>query len=316
MPQPPLGDLTQRLLDLYVEAERTIVAEALETASDRRRARLTELRATVEAELARLRDASAEWATNELPAVWASGASSAGGFTWTVAHRHAIAEFIGRFWDDVVGLTDTLDKNARSWLLTEARRETALSLIEGRTAPQAARSLTRTLAVTEDAIGDLTFVTYKDGSRRRFADYADMLIRTNTANAYNAGTLTQLRELGIGWCEVFDGAGCGWTSHNDAEKANGRIVTLEEAGEQLLSHPRCRRSFGGRPDITSVEQAAEGSPSTTEEQRAAAAEMEQAREAAFAARRARQARAERAAARTPRTGRTGRTGRAASQPDP
>ncbi|MFF3919455.1 hypothetical protein ACFYZB_39715 [Streptomyces sp. NPDC001852] len=50
--------------------------------------------------------------------------------------------------------------------------------------------------------------------------------------------------------EVFDGADCGWTSHKDPDKAGGTLRAVEKAAQWPISHPRCRRAFGARPDVT------------------------------------------------------------------
>jgi hypothetical protein len=42
---------------------------------------------------------------------------------------------------------------------------------------------------------------------------------------------------------VFDGDDCGWTAHDDPEKADGKQVTFDEADANPLAHPRCVRSF-------------------------------------------------------------------------
>jgi hypothetical protein len=52
--------------------------------------------------------------------------------------------------------------------------------------------------------------------------------------------------------QVFDGADCGWTSHKNPDKAGGTLRTVEEAAQWPISHPRCRRAFGARPDATAV----------------------------------------------------------------
>ncbi|MFF3565364.1 hypothetical protein ACFYXS_35500 [Streptomyces sp. NPDC002574] len=70
--------------------------------------------------------------------------------------------------------------------------------------------------------------------------------------AYNAGTLNRAREAGVLHMEVFDGADCGWTSHQDPDKATGTLRTVEEAAAWPISHPRCGRALGPlpRPDVT------------------------------------------------------------------
>jgi hypothetical protein len=50
--------------------------------------------------------------------------------------------------------------------------------------------------------------------------------------------------------QVFDSAGCGWTSHKDTDKATGTLRTVEDAAAWPISHPRCGRAFGPRPDAT------------------------------------------------------------------
>ena len=65
----------------------------------------------------------------------------------------------------------------------------------------------------------------------------------------NAGTLNRAHEAGGRFVEVFDGAGCGWTSHQDPDKASGTVWTLGDAAAWPISHPRCRRAFGPSPDL-------------------------------------------------------------------
>ncbi|MFI8930585.1 hypothetical protein ACIG3E_23260 [Streptomyces sp. NPDC053474] len=72
---------------------------------------------------------------------------------------------------------------------------------------------------------------------------------TKSAVAYNAGTLNRARQAGVRQVEVFDGGDCGWTSHQDPDKATGTLRSVEEAAERPISHPRCHRSFGPRPDV-------------------------------------------------------------------
>lgn len=75
-----------------------------------------------------------------------------------------------------------------------------------------------------------------------FSDYQDWrldrIARTETAAAYNLGSLGQYREAGIGYVRVVDGDG-------DAICApwNGRLATLEEAEGSPLGHPNCTRSW-------------------------------------------------------------------------
>lgn len=79
--------------------------------------------------------------------------------------------------------------------------------------------------------------------------WAEAATLAKSAVAYNAGTLNRTRQAGVSMVEVFDGVDCGWTTHQDTDKANPTVRTVEDAAEWPISHPRCRRGFGPRPDL-------------------------------------------------------------------
>lgn len=70
-----------------------------------------------------------------------------------------------------------------------------------------------------------------------------MIARTELALIDQESATNRYREAGVKTVEVFDGPGCGWTTHEDGDVANGSIRTLRQAEAQPLSHPSCRRSF-------------------------------------------------------------------------
>jgi hypothetical protein len=78
--------------------------------------------------------------------------------------------------------------------------------------------------------------------RRKFADYADWradrIARTETANAYNMGSLLAWQAAGVTHVLVSDG-------DQDAEcaAADGQIWTLGRAMANLTAHPNCERAF-------------------------------------------------------------------------
>lgn len=86
------------------------------------------------------------------------------------------------------------------------------------------------------------------GLRGLFGDQRALTIaRTETANAYNLGTIERYRATSlVDKVNVFDGPSCGWTTHSDPELANGKKVTLDEAAAHPISHPNCQRAFGAR----------------------------------------------------------------------
>ncbi|MFF7358306.1 hypothetical protein ACFZA1_37620 [Streptomyces filipinensis] len=79
--------------------------------------------------------------------------------------------------------------------------------------------------------------------------WVEAAMLAKSAVAYNAGTLNRARDAGMQYMEAFDGADCGWTSHQDTDKPNGMLRTVEDAAAWPISHPRCRRAFGPRPDV-------------------------------------------------------------------
>lgn len=76
-------------------------------------------------------------------------------------------------------------------------------------------------------------------------DRATLIALTETANAYNYGALDAYTESRlVEEVNVFDGAECGWTEHDDPDAAHGSRRTIEEAEDYPISHPHCQRSFG------------------------------------------------------------------------
>jgi hypothetical protein len=117
-------------------------------------------------------------------------------------------------------------------------------LYTGRTAIQAGRDLAASLRDR-----GITAIVYSDGRQVSLPTYAEMVVRTKTAEAYQEAGFNQGERLGIDWWEVMDGPDCGWTHHDDPRKADGMIVPLDDARAHPLSHPNCRRVTTPRPDI-------------------------------------------------------------------
>lgn len=314
MPQPAeVAELAEQILAVFRAAQVSLdaeIARLVGTPATRRLVRARELRGVVEEEMARVEAATAEWIGSSFPSIYEMGGAqgavaTANPFAWSQVHAGAVSVLAQDTWGDVLQATRLVRADVKAWIRTEGRRQASLSL-EGRTAQQAARALVKEAAAGDVVAalgGPIGVVRYADGSYRRLADYADMLLRTKVAVTFNAGTLGHLDEAGVGWVECFDGTGCGFSSHESPDKANGTIRTLAEARAHPLSHPRCRRSFGGRPDITSQNAAKKAEPTTTVAQREDQAESERERaeriERAASSRRKREARV----ARQPRAAR-------------
>lgn len=320
MPQPAEVDAAAaRLIALFRGAQSSIDAQVAAVATNptqaRRRARLLELRRAVDAELDLLETSARAWLEGQMPAVYrigaVGGAQSIGtSFTWSQLHVTAVQALAEDMFGDVLAATRHVRDDVRSWVRAQGRRQTAAVLLEGQTPQQAARHLTRMAAgeAVDVLGGPVGVIRYADGSYRRMGDYADMLVRTKAALAHNAGSLNTLTDHGVEYVELLDGTGCGLTSHDDPQAANGLVLPIGEAMRYPLAHPRCRRSIVGRVDVRNATEAAHAQPSPTPEQQADQTAAEGVRDEKLAARRARQARRARPA-RQQRTLRAPRTPR-------
>lgn len=257
MPQPSAVDeAAQGLIGLFEAAQADIEAQLAVFTEGRRAARLRELQRTVGALLGGLESGAREWLQGELPSIYELGGATAAellgdSFAWSQPHLAAVQALAERSFDDLLAATEFVASDAKAWLRDEARQQLTLSLIEGKGSRAAAKALS-------DAAGSelgLFAVRYKDGSLHTLDDYADSAVRAVSAETYNRGTINQSRDLGVQFMECQDGSECGWASHDDPEKPNGRVFPIEDAAGAVLSHPRCRRSWLPRIDALSVDAA-------------------------------------------------------------
>jgi HK97 family phage portal protein len=81
---------------------------------------------------------------------------------------------------------------------------------------------------------------------------ATVIARTESAWGRNLSTVAAYESSQIVTAiRVYDGEGCGWSSHDDSRKANGLVVTFDEARQTPISHPNCVRGFA--PEIVEGE---------------------------------------------------------------
>jgi hypothetical protein len=283
MPQPgEVEALARALLALYERSWQRITTDEAHLLANwvgwrrsERLARLRALRATVEALMDRADEQALRFTQQGLPEAYLLGAAAAGvGITpWTQVDLDALAVLSRDTYTALLDATTFVRESAKDLIRTLAKAHLADKLIRGQTAVQAGRDLAGEL----EGRG-IAAVVYKDGSRHGLSEYAQMLARTKSAEAYSVGTLNQTEEAGVRYVEVFDGVGCGWLGHNDPEKANGSIRTVEQARSAPISHPNCRRAFGARPDVKTAAEARRARPSVSPAQQAdqAAAEARRA----------------------------------------
>ncbi|MBK3623981.1 hypothetical protein JHN59_03845 [Streptomyces sp. MBT49] len=198
----------------------------------------TEARAFVQRQLPHLYDQGARAAAE------AVGGST---WTWTQPHVDALQSLASDTYGDFLRRSQEAERMAEQWYRAAraaARKEVPLLAAGNTTARQAAKQLADELATQS-----LTRIVYRNGARVPVRAWAEAATLAKSAVAYNTGTLNKSREAGVTHVEVFDGSDCGWTNHRDPDKANRSVRTVEEAAEWPISHPRCLRAFGPRPDI-------------------------------------------------------------------
>ncbi|MGW1622287.1 hypothetical protein [Streptomyces sp. NPDC002172] len=187
----------------------------------------------------------------QLPYLYEQGARAAaervgGHFSWTLVHTEALQSLASDSYADFLRRSEEEQRMAAAFyraVRDAARHEVPLLATGNTTALQAAKALANRLAAEHQ----LAYVIYRNGARMPVREWAEAATLAKSAVAYNAGTLNRAREAGVQYMEVFDGAGCGWTSHQDSDKAAGTLRTVEEAAQWPISHPRCQRAFGPRP---------------------------------------------------------------------
>ncbi|MFJ9518007.1 hypothetical protein ACIRPK_07025 [Kitasatospora sp. NPDC101801] len=171
------------------------------------------------------------------------------GVTWTLIHRDTLRSLAADSYGDFVRRSQEANRMANSFhraARAAARRDLPLLAASNMTARQAARVLAHRLIKDHQ----LNHVVYRTGAQVPVRAWAEAATLAKPAVACNSGTLNRAREDGIQYLEVFDGPGCGWTSHRDLDRAGRTLRTVDEAaGKGPISHPRCRRTFGPRPDL-------------------------------------------------------------------
>lgn len=184
-----------------------------------------------------LADETKKWIDrNGIVEIYGAGVLRVSEFAYTIPHRAAVEVLADDLFDDVLKLTAHIDDGAKAWVRRVGRELTGFKLTGGQAVKAQARQFEGRLR--HEFVGrGITAVTYRDGSRHGFGEYAEMLLRTKTAVAYNVGTLNQMRGLGIQFVEILDGSLCGLTAHEDTQLANGMIVPVEIAAAFPIAHP-------------------------------------------------------------------------------
>ncbi|MFJ6781199.1 hypothetical protein [Streptomyces yangpuensis] len=266
---PPLvpGDpdeVARRVAAVLDEAWRRLAAQqerVLKTFEQQPRGRLVlltleEFKRAVQAFRREVDTEAVAFVRRQLPHLYQQGAEQAAArlgarFAWTMIHRDALMSLASDSYNDFLRRSEEAERMATKFYRAAraaARLEVPLLAAGNVTAKQAASDLAARLGDEHQ----LAHVVYRNGARVPVGVWAEAATLAKSAVAYNAGTLNRTREAGVRYVEVFDGVDCGWVSHQDPDKAARTIRSVEEAAEFPIAHPRCRRSFGPRPDVDSM----------------------------------------------------------------
>lgn len=279
-PRARIEALEDPLLKAYARAWERVTALHEAIAADpkrwRQRRRLAEAAAAIVRDMEDLERGTAKWLAESFPEVYslglADGADEVGGVAdFSLADQRSARLMADDLFDDLLKATDNVKRSVKRLIREVIRDESLARVIAGGNAKAAAREAARIIASH-----GVHAVTYSNGARHGLEEYAQMAVRTKTATAYNAGTLSGAEANGVKFWEVFDGPFCGWTYHDD-KQALGMIVTKDEAQAYPISHPNCRRAFGARPDVATKKEARAAERSVTEGQTQAQREQDAAR---------------------------------------
>jgi len=195
------------------------------------------------------------WAATDLPLIYREGAftmlDSADRpntlFTWTDRHRAAVTTASAQYYADVTGRIQEALRRARAFL---------------RAAQDASRGTSGRID-TEQLRRDhpLDTVIYANNARHPVDAWARASITWQAVTTANtAAARTALDELGTQWLEVRDGHGCGWSSHQDEDKADRTLRTVQDALAHPTSHAHCVREFLPRLDLIGRTEIRTGAP--------------------------------------------------------
>jgi hypothetical protein len=184
------------------------------------------------------------WASSDLPLIYREGAwqmlenadRRLDRFTWTARHQAAVTAASAQYYADLTARIGEALRRARAFL---------------RAAQDAARGTADRFDVTQlRRDHPLDTVVYANSSRHPVDAWARAAVTWQAVTTANtAAARTALDELGTEWVEVRDGFGCGWRNHQDDDKANRTLRTVQDALAHPTAHHHCQREFLPRLDL-------------------------------------------------------------------
>ena len=185
------------------------------------------------------------WAATDLPLIYREGAWTLldnadrrqATFTWTQRHQAAVTALSAQYYADLTARIGEALRRARAFL---------------RAAQDASRDSDRgrfDIAELREQ-HPLDTVVYANNARHPVDGWARAAVTWQAVTTANtAAARTAMDELGVSYVEVSDGPGCGWRDHQDQDKANRTLRTVQDALAHPTSHAHCVREFLPRLDL-------------------------------------------------------------------
>ncbi|WP_052479921.1 hypothetical protein [Streptomyces sp. NBRC 110035] len=185
------------------------------------------------------------WAATDLPVIYREGAWTlldnalrpTTRFSWTARHQAAVTGLSAQYYADLTSRIQETLRRARAFL--RAAQDEARD-------PVSARIDTARLRADHS----LDTVVYANNSKHSVEAWASAAVTWQAVTTANtAAARTALDELGTEWVEVRDGKGCGWRDHQDPDKADRTLRTVQDALAHPTSHAHCVRELLPRLDL-------------------------------------------------------------------
>lgn len=183
-------------------------------------------------ELQALRRDTRNWTENGLPKLFYAGANTVAKPEVSGVLKNALEQVKKDTFDDLAKATQFVEQDVKRMIREASKIKAEAHIAEGKGVPMSKRDLKAALEKQ-----GVRFVD-KHGRHWKLDRYAEVVIRTKTAQAYNAGTIMQGLQEGATEFEVFDGTG-----DKACKDANGSTWRADKCLANLVAHPNCRRAF-------------------------------------------------------------------------
>ncbi|WP_051947313.1 hypothetical protein [Streptomyces scabiei] len=195
------------------------------------------------------------WAATDLPLIYREGAWTlldnanrrSDVFTWTARHQQAITSLSAQYYADLTARIREAVRRAQAFL---------------RAARDASRNTSGRISLTQlRRDHPLGTVIYANNARHPVEAWARSALTWQAVTTANtAACHTALDDLGVSYVEVRDGDECGWRDHQDSDRANRTLRTIQDALAHPTSHAHCIREFLPRLDLVGRTDILSGAP--------------------------------------------------------